>query len=61
MCVMNAILFGSSTLLALPAVQAKTADTTVTEGNDANDPYTSITVTSAYNSGNFWLFTSLCG
>ena len=53
MCVMNAILFGSSTLLALPAVQAKTADTTVTEGNDANDPYTSITVTSVDSNGKF--------
>ena len=54
MCVMNAILFGGSTLLALPVVQAKTADTTVTEGNDASDPYTSITVTSVYNSGKFY-------
>ena len=53
MCVMNAILFGGSTLLALPVVQAKTADTTVTEGNDANDPYTSITVTSVDSNGKF--------
>ena len=48
MCVMNAILFGGSTLLASPAVQAaeQTADKTVTAGNNASDPYTAITVTS---------------